>query len=836
MRLGLVVALVLAVAFTVFAQDTDDWFHGRPIRRIVFQGLVNVRTSDLDGITEQYINRLFSDDLYWELLGRLYALEYFEDITPSAVRADLAGTEVMLRFTVVERPVVTRINFSGNSSVRRSELIDAITTDINDVATQIRLRMDEQALIEKYLEKGFPDVKVRSEIHSTGQSSVTVVFHIEEGERITIEAFNFEGNSVFSNRTLSRQLSLRTRGIIADGAFQEARLIADMQAIAQYYQDRGFIDAHVVDVVQDIRRNDRGHNLLTLTFKIYEGRQFTFGGITFEGNHIFSDETLSALVLSRVGDTVNARRIQADLMRIANRYYENGYIFNLIEPVAQRDEAQGILSYHIQITERGRAHIENIIVRGNVRTKDHVILREIPLEPGDVFSQTKVMDALRNLHNLQYFSMVDPQTPPGSVDTLMDLVFTVEEMPTTDVQFGLNFSGSADPDTFPISAMIQWNDRNFRGGGNMLGADLLVSPDTQSISLNYTQRWIFGLPLSGSFDITLQRMIRRAAMQNTAPFFHGNEPYAFPDGFNSFEEYDASNRTPPDGYLMPYNQWNLSLGVGTGYRWPTFLGSLTLRGGTRIGIVRNTYDNSLLRPFDPVIRERNNIWTPALAVWTSLSLDQRDISWDPSSGYYGIQRLSWNGILPIEPEHYIRTDTRMEWFVTLFDLPLFENWNFKAVLGIHTGVSFIFRQPHLSQPFIEEASQLAVDGMFTGRGWTGEFRRKGHALWTNWAEVRIPLAPGILAWDFFLDAAGVKETPQALFTDFFTDDGSMPDSDTLFMRFSVGGGFRFTIPQFPFRFSLARRFVYRDGGLEWVGAGLGGSGLDFVVSFAISTY
>ena len=92
MRLALVAALVLAVAFPVFAQESDDWFQGRPIRRIVFDGLVNVRPHDLEGITDPYLNRLFSDDLYWELLGRLYALEYFDNITPSAVRADFAGT------------------------------------------------------------------------------------------------------------------------------------------------------------------------------------------------------------------------------------------------------------------------------------------------------------------------------------------------------------------------------------------------------------------------------------------------------------------------------------------------------------------------------------------------------------------------------------------------------------------------------------------------------------------------------------------------------------------------------------------------------------------------
>jgi len=870
MRLGLAIVLMFVIAFSGFAQQSgdqqaagqqpadqqsgdqqtagqqpaaqqsDDWYQGKPIRRIVFEGLVHVKQSELDGITEPFIGRTFSDDVYWDILGRLYALEYFETITPTAVRADAAGTAVIIRFTVVERPTVSRINFTGNSGLRRNELLDTVTVKVNDVATQVKLRADEQAIVNKYLEKGYPDIKVHSETQSASNSTVVVVFHIDEGEKIAIEAFNFEGNSVFSSRTLEKQLSLKTKGIIADGAFQESKLIADRQTLVQYYHDRGYIDANVIDAVRETRKDEKGNNLMTITFKLYEGRIYTFAGVTFEGNHIFSTAQLSALITSKVGVTVSDKKVQADLMKVSDLYYENGYIFNQINPVPARDTEAGTISYNVVIVERGRAHIEHILVKGNKKTKDSVILREFSLEPGDVFSKTKVMDGLRNLYNLQYFSAVNPETPPGSTDALMDLVINVEEQPTTDVQFGFTFSGSSDPNTFPVSLMAQWNDRNFRGSGNQLGATVNASPDTQSIVTTYTQRWMFGLPFSGSFDFTAQHLSRKAAMNNTPPYFNGDEIYAYPDGFKSYQEYEDANEIPPDEYLMPYDQWNLSLGVSSGYRWTTFLGNLSVGGGVRVGTVLNVYDSDLYRPFDPILREGNNTWTPATSFWTSVSLDQRDVYYDPSKGYYAIQRAGWYGIFTMENEHYIRTDTKAEWFYPLFNLPITDNWSFKAVFGIHSGLSFIFPQPAYQQPLVEDANQLAVDGMFIGRGWTSEYNRKGYALWENWAEIRIPLAPGIIAWDFFFDAAGVKKTPWALFNDFYADDESLVGTNTFFMRFSFGGGFRFTIPQFPFRFSLAKRFLIRDGAVEWqtgaIGGSKRGSGLDFVVSFAMATY
>jgi len=839
MRFGLALVLATVLTFSGFAQQQDDWFQGIPIRNIIFEGLIHISPSDLDGIIAPFIGMTFTDNTYWDLLGRLYALEYFESLSPTAIPADAAASEVILRFTVVERPTIARINFVGNSNMRRTELLNTVTLSTNDVATELRMRMDEMAIVNRYLERGFPDIQVRAETENIGGSRVVLTFHIEEGERIAIERILFEGNAAFSSRVLQRQISLRTRGVFADGAFSEAALIADRQALAQYYHDRGFIDAAVIDDVREIRRDERGNNLMTITFRIHEGRMYTFGGMNFIGNRIFTTEHLNAQVRSRVGDPVNTRLLQSDLMRIQSLYFEGGYIFNRIEPFFEQDVEAGILVINVDIVERGRAHIENIIIRGNVRTRDSVILREIPLVPGDVFSQARIMDGLRNLFNLQIFSAISPETPPGSVESLMDLIINVEEQMTTDVQFGFTFSGSADPDTFPMSVMARWTDRNFLGSGNLVGAEATYSPTTQLFSIQYSHRWVFGLPLSANFDFTVQRTNRRAAMMHQDRMFHGDESGAFPDGFDSYEQFRAANRIPPTEYQMTYNQWRLSLGVGTGYRWTTPAGILGLGGGFRVGMVLNNYDPEIYTPFDPVLRERNNLWTPATSVWTSISLDSRDIFFDPTRGYYFLQRVGWFGFMDIEQEHYIRTDTRAQWFHTLVNIPVSENWSFRVVLGIHSGLSFIFPQPHHRQqgigPFIEEANQLAVDGMFVGRGWTDRFRDRGLALWDNWVELRIPLAPGILAWDFFFDAAGMKPEPGDLFNNFFRDDGSAPGHDTFFMRFSMGGGLRFTIPQFPLRFSLARLALIQDGRWQWQEGPIGGM-FNFVVSFALTTF
>ncbi|MCL2599638.1 MAG: outer membrane protein assembly factor BamA [Treponema sp.] len=810
MRFHLPRAVFLACAFALaaaagFAQEQDDWYLGRPIRDIVFTGLNNVRAADLEGLMNPFRGRPFDYSLFWEIQGILWALEYFDMIEPSAVPADPGRTEVIVRFAVTERPVVDRISFIGNSAIRRNALLDTISTGIRDVVNHARIHLDERAIVNLYLERGFPDVEVRAEVQDIGGSTV-LAFFITEGERVTIQEIRFEGNHTFSDRTLRGQLSLRPRSLLHDGAFNEARLIADRVSLALYYHDRGFIDAVVQDVTHEIVRDARGNNNMILTFNISEGPLYIFEGITFEGNRIFSTETLSNLVRSRPGDTVNARRVAADLQRVADLYFESGYIFNTIVPEERRDRVNNTIAFHVTIIERGRAHIENISVVGNVRTRTDVILREIPLIPGYVFSRGKVEEAWRNLMNLRYFSVVIPETPPGSAEGLMDLVFVVEEQPTMEVQFGLTFSGSADPDTFPISAMFRFNDLNFRGGGNQFGIDLNASPDTASSSIIYNHRWIFGLPLSGGFDFTVQWARRLAPMNNSAPFFHGDEDYAFPDGFASLEEFIAANRLPPRDFLMSLHHTYLSLGFSTGYRWSTPLGNLAIGGGIRGGIVRIMYDDLIYRPFDPALRAGNNRWTPMNSAFASVSLDRRDLFFDPSRGYFLSGRFAFHGLLPIEREHYIRADTSAQLFVPLFNIPVSENWNFRMTLGLNTGVSLIVGQPGRDLT-IEDANRLALDGMFIARGWSDEFRNKGHALWNNWVELRTPLVPGLLALDIFFDAAGVEgmENAGTYFRNFTIEN----------MRFSFGSGLRFTIPQFPFRLSLACRFRVIDGRVQF---------------------
>jgi outer membrane protein insertion porin family len=815
------------------SENDDNWFVGKPIKDIIFTGLKNISLPEIDALMQPYKGRIFDDIVFWEIQGKLYALEYFERIDPTTVKANANGSEVILRFNVIERPIVGRIVFSGNSGLRNRDISDVITTKVNDIYNQAKIRVDIEAIKNLYIEKGFPNATVEAEENTARDSSVTVTFLITEYEKISISKIEFEGNTIFSNNRLKSQLSLKAKSLLNKGAFQEAALLADREAVAKYYHDRGYIDAVVRDVTRTYDTDSKGTNL-TLTFWIDEGSEFTFGGISFSGNVIFTSEQLEKLITTKTGEVVNSTKLETDLQRVSDLYYENGYIFNSIVRTPEKNYVNNTISYTITIVERNRAYIENIIILGNEKTKTDVILREIPLESGDVFSRTKVMEALRNLYNLQFFSTILPDTLQGSAENLMELVITVEEQMTTDLQFGLSFSGTADPEAFPISGLFEWTDRNLAGTGNQIGLRLNSSIVSSSkASLNYLQRWILGLPLSLGVELSADYSKLFTAMNNQNYWFRGDELYAFPDGFTSYDEYVAHDKLPPREFLMNYNQLYISLALSSGYRWSTLLGSLNLSGGTRLGVIRNSY-NEIFTPFDPALKDSNKVWTPKNSLWTSISLDQRDIYYDPSSGYYLLERMGFYGVLGRETEHYMRSDSKAQYFYTLFDIPVGEKWSFKSVLAANLGISFLFNQPG-RELVIEEANKLSVDGMFVGRGWSSAFRDKGLMLVDSWVELRFPLVRGILAFDMFFDGAGV-ETQQGYYF------GKNADNKVNFtidnMRFSFGGALRVALPQFPIRAGIAKRFRFVDGNFTWVKGSIFGKdsehgGVDLVISFVV---
>lgn len=863
--------LLLLPAAVLFGQEAP-WYQNKPIADIEFSGLENVSVNEIKGVIKGYIGKPFTDDLYWELQNKLYALDLFESFSGEALEGEKGDSEVVIRFTVTEKPLVDEIVLQGNSIVRDVEILEVVLSKRDDVLSRTKVRSDEEAVRALYREKGFNDAVLSAEIEEIeDQNRVRIVFDINEGAQTRISAFLFSGNEFAADKTLKAQLESKQESFFSSGIFKEADLQKDIENIESYYYERGYVDARVRDVKResDPEKQEEGRNYITVTFFIEEGEQWSYGGITFEGNLLFSDEELRAVAKLEKGKLLNRNLAEADFMRINDLYYNEGYIFNSIERDEIRDEENNTISYQVRIVERGRAHIESITIKGNEKTAEEVIRREIPLEVGDVFSKQKIMDGLGNLYNTQYFDSVIPETPQGSEAGLMDLVINVEEARTTDIQFGMTFTSQAG--ALPIVGFLKWNDRNFRGMGQDLSIGLELSPNKQSLEFSFDENWLFGKRFNGGVEFSISHKLNEEVPQDImGPIFFedsDDNPQVVPDPYDghwvdadtgvavanpSQAQIDngevltdyayalANEQSIPESYLMDYETFEFSLGGNGGYTFHTPIGRFGVGGGLSTGLSYTYYDASIYRPYDKDIRDELDKWLLINRLWVSGSYDTRDLVYAPNKGFFIKQAFTYTGGFLFGARDYIRSSTSGEIHQKLIDIEYGDDSNFKLVGSLKSKFSFVLPQFYYESETgswqwgtnTTREDLFYTDGMIIAKGWPISY--DGEALWDSSLDLRTPISEGSLSWNSFLSATALlpeMENLKSIGLDNF--------------KFSLGTGLQIDIPSFPIGFYLVKRFQFADetfGSFEWLPGELfydpntPDSGLQFVITFNLNYF
>ncbi|NNM67220.1 MAG: outer membrane protein assembly factor BamA [Spirochaetales bacterium] len=872
----LTAVLMSAISVSIFAQAAPnptvgappaasepvnpvEWYMNKPIQNIRFEGLKSVQPSELDGVVRPYIGKPFTNELFQELQGDLYNLDYFEGlIAPTAIKADPAGSQVILLFKVHEKPLISDILFSGNSKVGTNDLFGVIKSKKGDIINRSKVKTDEKALLDYYHNHGYLAAKVSSDVEEEPGHGAKIFFTIDEGNQTAVRHIQFQGLSFATESTLKGIMDTKEKGFFEAGLFKEATFAKDLRTIEEYYWDRGYIDAKIVDV-QKKTVFDKASNsdMLDILITIHEGHQFTFGGFSFHGNAIFDTKTLEGLVRQPVGSVLDKSRVEADFQRIVDLYYENGYIFNEIKKTEVRSGHK--VSYVIDIVERPRAHIESIIIKGNTKTHRKVITRELPIEVGDVFSKAKILQGIRNLQNLQYFDSVVPETPQGSADGLMDLVLNVEEGKTADLSFGLSFSGAT---TFPVSAQIKWGDKNFMGEGYDFNVSSSLSPIIQSINTSFTDNWAFDqrLTLGGSFGFS--HAINQNIPNDMNPPLSTGLDTAVPDPYNPTDYVFSQNTTfngtqynagaafpgvPTQANISQYNlitryQYDLStnnaqysvmqyeayafnLGVNSGYAWFTPFGRFSIGSGLQSGLQYVTYDANLFRPANQAVRDNNNNWQFNNQWWTKVAWDTRDLIVNPTSGGILSETLTFDGGFLVGQSSWTRSDTRADFYYKILEVPIFDNYTFEWVFKLRSNVSVLM--PGLGGPsdiVAQPTELLSVDGMLNGRGWGYIYNLNG--VWNNGAEFRFPVIPNFIWLDTFVDESTLLYNGGA-----YTSFGQVPYGQR---HFSWGTGLRVVSPQFPIGVYLAKPFLIDNSGtIQWQkGQGIFGPQADMTLVIA----
>ncbi len=817
-RALIIIMFILSPLLFLTTQENDEWYINKPIEDFSFLGLDTVSLNELRPIVRPYIDKPFTYDIFYEVQAKLYELDFFDEIIADAKPGNEEKNNVIIEFTVKERPYLTEIILEGNASISKATILEEILLKQGDFITRSQVNLDAESIRRLYLEKGFPDVEVHGEIDlDEEQNEVKVTFHIIEGRETKIKEILFSGNSYVSGSTLRRIIKTKGQSLFSAGNFRESMLEEDKQLIAEYYRKNGFIDARVLNVeMAEEYDEENNRNHLIITFYIEEGGQYSYGGITFEGNKVFRDKQIEELIRLKQGEILNMQKVDGAFQRIVGLYMNNGYLETLFDSQDTRDEEKKIISFHLVINEKGKSHIENIVLQGNEKTRNYVILRELPFAEGDIFNREKIYEGWHNLLNLQYFSSIDITPVRGSTEGLVDCIISLEEQSWADFRFAFSFSGG----DFPLSGSVGWSDKNFLGSGRTLGFDLEASVIKQGLSFNFQDNYLFGKDWGGGTSLSFyHNVIKNVYQDNMPPFFTDVD---VPDPFTSLEEYEnalAEGLDIPLMSTMDYDSLDISLAVNTSYFMRTAAGRLGANTGLSITSTYLRYDPALFRPYSKTVRENLDNWNFINTWGTTFYWDNRDIFYNPTRGYYLSEYIGFTGGFLMGSRDYIKLQTRGEAFLKLYSVPAGENFDFEMILAAHSAVSFLL-PTFGGTEVIGTQDMLAIDGMSIARGWP--FNASYRALWDSSIELRSPIIRQYLWWTWFFDAAGAWPETELM--------KAMSIED---FYFSFGGGLRLTMPGLPIRIYLAQNFKITDGKLDWRDGdfSIGPLNLKFVLSF-----
>ncbi len=418
------------------------------------------------------------------------------DVESVRILADKVAGGVNLIVVAQTRAVYGGSDFVGNTLIETSKLAKKVDLKLNKPIDEAVLKTAREEIQEMYRKKGFAEATVTYAISAPSSEGYSrVVFTVNEGSQGVLRNIEFVGNSAFKSSELKEQMSQKERTLLTmfkkAGASDAETLAQDTRAIEDFYRDHGYLNARVTNVSRV--RVDAKYVDAVIT--IDEGQTYVVDSMAIKGITVLNMQSdVMPYLKTAAGSTFEGTKLKDDIKVITDQYGVRGYAEARVVPRLE-DAGNGQVRVVLDVTE-GRAYkIGQIHIEGNDKTKDTVIRRELPLEPGQMFDTAKTDVTRRRLENMNYFSNVEVMPVDTSYLDEKDLLIRVVEKPTGTINFGAGFSSIDNLTGFfevTQSNFDLFNWKNFTGGGQRFRFSVRAGSERKDVSLSITEPWFLG--------------------------------------------------------------------------------------------------------------------------------------------------------------------------------------------------------------------------------------------------------------------------------------------------------------------------------------------------------
>jgi outer membrane protein insertion porin family len=433
--------------------------------------------------------------------GYFYNIRILDEQTPEGV---------VLTYVLVAKPRITDIKFIGNTKWDASSLMKVVKVKVGEPLDERKLFTAAQEIKKKYVNAGFPRTEVKYTLNideNAGRGSVT--FEITETPKVRLVKVEFDGAQAFPQKKLRKEIKTRRWNwlswITRSGRVKDDELEDDKDRLSEFYRDRGYIDFELKDVKQEFLTPTR----VVLHFVVSEGRQYKVGAIGFKGPSLFSTNELANVLKMRVGDIFTPTGLAKDRETLEDYYSSKGYIQVRVFPRKDPNIETGTMDLVYEIDEGEKFKIGRIDIKGNVKTKDKVIRRELAVSPGETFDMVRVKRSKTRLQQMGYFQRVDThpeEDPLGPVPNERNLIVGVEEKETGKFTIGAGFSsvdslvGFVDVSQGNFD-LFKWQAPWFQGAGQKFRLHLSVGTVRQDYLVSFIEPWFLDRKLAFGVDL-----------------------------------------------------------------------------------------------------------------------------------------------------------------------------------------------------------------------------------------------------------------------------------------------------------------------------------------------
>ena len=431
-------------------------------------------------------------------IKRLYETGYFSDVVSETKKA--GADKVDVTFKVSVKPRIKAILFKGNLKFPSEDLKKEITLAGDMPLNDNKLRESTQKLRTFYKEKGYGDATITPVLETVNKDEINVVFEIKENLRLKVDNVTFEGATVYSQSTLRDSIANRHSYLsrfLEFGLFNRDELETDKARIRELYWNKGYLDFKVESVSVVQQKEDAEY--VDIKFKVFEGKPYNVGKISLGGNIVFPKDQLMKMIKLQTGKVFDNQLETESKNSISNLYESMGYADFFCKVVRVPDFNTHIVDLDFIITEGKKYKVKDVIISGNLRTKDKVIRRELAIQPGDPLDKNRIQASKSRLMGMGYFE--DVKAVAVSTDEVgqKSVHFDVKEKETFKVKVGGGFS-----DTDSLVGMVEVGNSNFDitdpmnyfyGGGQRFRVQGMFGIERQGVNIDFTEPWLMDMPL-----------------------------------------------------------------------------------------------------------------------------------------------------------------------------------------------------------------------------------------------------------------------------------------------------------------------------------------------------